>query len=144
MNKDIINFWAKVNKSNSCWLWTGSKSSSGYGRYKNQLAHRYSMIINGMPPGNLCVCHHCDTPLCVNPAHLFLGTRKDNIIDKTIKGRAAKGETNGSVKLSSTDVLKIRNLYQNTTISQKQLAVMYKVSQMQIWRIVNNLKWKHL
>jgi hypothetical protein len=144
MNDDIIKFWSLVDKSGTCWLWTGNKSSTGYGRYKGQLAHRYSMIINGTPPDNLCVCHHCDTPLCVNPSHLFLGTIQDNNADKTRKGRAAKGIKNGGVKLSTNDILKIKFAYSNSSISQRNLARAYNISQMQIWRIVNNLKWKHI
>jgi hypothetical protein len=144
MNNDIDRFWSFVDKSGSCWLWTGSKDKRGYGRFKGIGAHRYSMIINGTPPDNLFVCHHCDVPSCVNPSHLFLGTLQDNNADKTRKGRAAKGEKNGSVKISMDDVLSIKNRYANSSISQRELAKMYNISQMQVWRIVNNLKWKHI
>src|SRR4051812_27415515 len=73
-------FWPKVVKrgKNECWLWIGAKNPHGYGRLggkPNRPAHRLSYEINVGPiPDGLCVCHKCDTPLCVNPNHLFLGT----------------------------------------------------------------------
>lgn len=75
-----------------CWLWTGFEHHNGYGglMIKNVtvLAHRLSwQIHNGPIPKGLCVCHKCDTPFCVNPDHLFLGTNKDNIHDAIRKGR---------------------------------------------------------
>ncbi len=87
-------FWCKVKKSDSCWIWQGAKikSDAGYGVIrvlgKNKLAHRLSYEINvGAIVGNLWVLHKCDTPSCVNPNHLFLGTRSDNIRDMYSKGR---------------------------------------------------------
>lgn len=85
-------FWAKVDKSGDCWLWTGHKGSSGYGIFWIQRrptqAHRlaYELSIGPIPHG-LFACHHCDNPPCVRPAHLFLGTAKDNYWDARTKGR---------------------------------------------------------
>lgn len=86
-------FWQKVTKTNSCWLWTGAKSHNGYGRFshkgKVKQAHRVAWEIqNGreFPAGKLA-CHVCDNPPCVNPAHLFVGTTKDNMRDASLKGR---------------------------------------------------------
>ena len=85
-------FFEKVNKTDSCWLWTGALSSSGYGSFgvagKATAAHRYSyQIHNGEIPEGLIICHTCDTPSCVNPDHLWLGTYSDNMKDMVAKDR---------------------------------------------------------
>jgi hypothetical protein len=104
-------FWSKVDKSGgpgTCWPWTGSVSSSGYGSLTHAgrgiKAHRRAWeLTNGaIPPGDgphgTCVCHRCDNPLCCNPAHLFLGTTADNTHDMIAKGRKFRplGDLNGS------------------------------------------------
>ena len=89
-------FWQKVAKADGCWNWTAATFSDGYGALKRKdgkqiKAHRYSYEIHfGDIPGNLCVCHACDNPRCVNPAHLWLGTNRENTADKTRKGRAVR------------------------------------------------------
>ena len=75
-----------------CWLWLGGTSRHGYGQLgghrKNVLAHRAFYVAHkGEMPAGVCVCHKCDTPLCVNPDHMFLGTQKDNAIDRERKNR---------------------------------------------------------
>lgn len=95
-------FWALVEKTDSCWLWTGSTWDHGYGEFKvlgeRVLAHRYSYeLANGPIPDARLVCHKCDVPLCVRPDHLFLGTAGDNNRDAAAKGRARnqnKGKAN--------------------------------------------------
>lgn len=87
-------FWGRVVKADGCWSWTGAKDKNGYGTFSPSAttgplrAHRFSWEIHrgGIPTG-LCVCHHCDNPECTNPEHLFVGTNKDNMEDKTRKGR---------------------------------------------------------
>lgn len=90
-------FAARVQKDgpNGCWLWTGRHlSANGYGIYGYThsdaiLAHRLSFLLhNGPIPAGHFVCHHCDNPGCVNPAHLFTGTSGDNFRDCHRKGRA--------------------------------------------------------
>ena len=77
-----------------CWNWTGWTSSAGYGmignNYKDRGAHRYSWeLSNGPISKGLCVLHKCDNPACINPDHLFLGTKGDNNRDRVKKGRDA-------------------------------------------------------
>lgn len=93
---DIAKFWARVDTTGDCWTWTGRLNEHGYGQTPftsagTRKAHRVSwMIHNGAIADGLCVCHRCDTPSCVNPAHLFLGTHLDNMRDMASKGRGAK------------------------------------------------------
>ena len=90
----VRNFWCKVDKGekDDCWCWTATVNSKGYGSMsingKSYSAHRVSFYIhNGYLP-RLNVLHSCDTPRCVNPKHLFLGTQLDNVRDMIEKGRA--------------------------------------------------------
>lgn len=88
-------FWSKVaiGSTNECWLWQASLGSTGYGQFNTgrsmAKAHRIAWELGnkGLIPADLMVCHHCDTPACVNPAHLFLGTQTDNMRDCFAKGR---------------------------------------------------------
>ena len=91
-------FWAKVQKTDSCWLWTAAKNRFGYGRFmlngKVVRAHRvawtlaYGQIPEGAGFHGTCVLHLCDNPMCVNPSHLVLGTQGENCRDMASKGRA--------------------------------------------------------
>lgn len=109
----VERFWAKVDKSRgpeACWIWTAS-TSGGYGRlgsskFETVLAHRRSWELERGPiPEDMCVLHNCpdgDNPLCVNPKHLWLGTRDDNNADRDKKGRNGgwkiRGNANGTRK----------------------------------------------
>lgn len=100
-------FWSKVDRrgDDECWNWTGTKARSGGGKYYGSIggekAHRFSFTLhaNGaaLIPGTE-VCHSCDNPLCVNPNHLFLGTRKSNAEDMAAKGRVARHQRRFTVE----------------------------------------------
>jgi hypothetical protein len=95
-------FWPKVDTTGDCWIWTGVRDGYGYGRIwrgdfvldggttKEVRAHRVAWsLVNGAVPAGLDVCHRCDNPPCCNPAHLFLGTRSENMLDAGVKSRFA-------------------------------------------------------
>ena len=89
-----VRFWAKVQKTDGCWLWTGGLKVAGYGgfytdrRGRSVLAHRVAWeLTNGPIPEGLDCLHTCDTPSCVRPDHLFLGTHADNMQDAARKGK---------------------------------------------------------
>lgn len=88
----VKRFWDNVQKSPGCWLWTAAKRHKGYGAFnvrgENFKAHRLAWELTYGPiPKGMHVCHRCDTPSCVNPTHLFLGTNQDNVADMFQKGR---------------------------------------------------------
>lgn len=92
-------FWDRLDRSGgpgACWLWTGARSSSGYGTLKvggrTVLAHRraYELARGSIAPG-LVVMHACDQRPCCNPAHLSLGSHRDNARDRSRKGRTRGG-----------------------------------------------------
>lgn len=92
----MSDFWAKVNKTGNCWLWTGFVNEDGYGvsylKCVRNTCHRIAWILtNGPIPPKMSVLHKCDIRNCVNPEHLFLGTQKDNVQDMKLKKRARNG-----------------------------------------------------
>lgn len=85
-------FWSKVERGPQCWIWQAACSPSGYGKFwvsgHEVRAHRFVWeLMHGPIPEGLMVCHHCDTPPCVRPDHLFLGTGSDNMRDMARKRR---------------------------------------------------------
>ena len=157
--KDIERFWSKVDKKSEdeCWEWTGGRNKGGYGRLWAQntriYAPRISWVLHngqipkGNPPyGSMFVCHKCDNPGCVNPAHLFLGATLDNMRDKCKKGRAAptNKENNGNHKLTEEQVIEIREKYIPFVYTLNMLAQEYGVVQSTIESIIYNKRWKNV
>jgi hypothetical protein len=136
----VARFWAKVKKTPSgCWLWTAS-TSRGYGQFNvagigRIYAHRYAWVLtNGPILDNLSVLHRCDTPICCNPNHLFLGTQQENLNDARQKGRLVDGRH--LIKLSDADLLDIRLNYR-PRVNGKALAAKYGISLVHLLRVVN-------
>ncbi len=100
-------FWAKVDKSGECWVWTGARWSFGHGAVSiNRVvhgAHRISwQFANGEIPDGMNVLHHCDNPPCVNPAHLYLGSFADNGRDMAVRARGRNKLTFDQVREART------------------------------------------
>lgn len=136
-----------------CWLWVAGKSRAGYGVVGTSLkvcyAHRKSYEAengDGSVDG-LVVRHKCDTPACVNPAHLEIGTQADNMRDMMKRGRnrQPKGSANGSAKLTEADVAAIRAEYVRGSRVHGAVAVArrFKVCHTTIGSIVRREKWRH-
>lgn len=144
-------FWNKVDRRSpsECWNWVGALEKSGYGYLGNTMrqgaikAHRLSYEIHiGKIPAGMCVCHMCDNRQCVNPTHLFLGTRTDNNHDRDRKGRTNKmyGESNPKAKLTNANVVLIREM-RNSGMTQQSIADRFGISQNAVSRILNRKTW---
>jgi hypothetical protein len=151
-NEDLIIFWNKVDigEINECWNWAWGTDGKGYGQCyinsKKYIASRVSYFIkNGSFEKKLKVCHSCDNPKCVNPNHLWLGTSLDNTRDMINKNRAyyVEGEDIGSSKLKTEDVIKIRELYDQNKNTQKELSIIYNVTEPTIRCVIKGFTWKN-
>jgi hypothetical protein len=180
--KDVARFWKKVAKRgiSDCWLWTAGKQPAGYGQFhvggrvggRPHGAHRIAWThAFGPIPEGMHVCHRCDVPACVNPAHLFLGTHGDNMRDKVSKGRQAKGaafdarkalmsrgaghyaktrperlargERSGKSSLTALDVAEIRRL-RDAGATYASLGRRFEVSAQAVRAIALRLVWTHV
>lgn len=145
------NFFRHVDKTDTCWLWTGCLFSNGYGRVRigrnrTVVAHRLSWeLTHGPIPNGLCACHRCDVRACVNPSHIFLGTDADNVRDCINKNRRAyfRGSTHPMAKLMETDVIDIRAARKDGT-ALSALAKKYNVTPQAISLAANGKSWGHL
>ena len=141
-------FWSRVNKTRSCWVWTGAVRRADYGEMwfngKILSAPRLALMFAGVKiPDGHHVCHKCDTPRCVRPSHLFHGTPADNMADKVRKNRQTKGENNGGTKLTAAKVLRIRKLCA-AGVPQSVIAKKFGVEQTNISFIKRRVTWKHV
>lgn len=132
-----------------CWIWAGTLNNYGYGsiplgrRGANVGAHRIAWSLkNGQIPRGMFICHKCDTPACVNPDHLFLGTHAENMEDMRNKRRfrKAEGELNTRCKLRGDQVMEIFE----SSLKPKDLADIYGVSKATVYAIKNGDRWSHL
>jgi len=134
-----------------CWLWIAYAHANGYGQFnvtatQPRRAHRvaYELYVGPIPAG-LCACHRCDTPLCVNPDHLFLGTHRDNVADKMAKGRGGdrRGEASGRARLTEAQVLQVMALCRGGA-TRASVAARFGVASGTIRSIVKGLTWSHV
>jgi hypothetical protein len=139
----------KRDAATGCWIWLGTVNNKGYGKTfevngqwrRSIYAHRLAWIMrNGPIADKLCVLHRCDTPSCINPDHLFLGTQKDNAADRDRKGRGTAGEKNGMAKLDAESVVSIRA----DSRKQREIAESYGVTQQAVSRIKSRIAWASL
>ena len=154
-------FWPKVERTDGCWLWRGATTLRGYGTLgvgsmrdgtrRHAMAHRVSYEIHFGPiPDGLFVCHSCDNPPCVNPAHLFLGTPAQNTADMHAKGRgvvpvspAVSGEQVSTAKLTTAQAIEIRQLY-DAGGGLRGIAGKFGISRAQVCNIGRRKAWRSL
>jgi hypothetical protein len=146
-----VRFLRKVIKTDNCWLWVGAKHSyKGYGSFSNGKkivkTHRFAYEhFIGPIPENMCVLHKCDTPSCVRPEHLFLGSNQDNVDDKLSKNRHPKGEHTVLAKLTDKDVKEIKQKLKFPYIGiNNDLAQEYGVNHRTISGIKTGKSWAHI
>lgn len=149
-------FFSRIKKGapEECWEWQGGFHESGYGLFSFSVrpskpvyirAHRIAYYLtHGNLPKDEVLCHTCDNRKCVNPAHLFAGTRADNAHDMVSKNRQAIGEKVYMAKLTPQEVRWARFLYFVEGIGYKKLAPMFGVAESTMYFVVTNKFWRHV
>ncbi|PZF83226.1 HNH endonuclease [Jiangella anatolica] len=131
-----------------CWEWIGSRDKNGYGRFffeglQRRATHASLIMFKGERVADgLCARHACDNPPCVNPAHLLVGTRKQNTADAVGRRRHAHGEKHGRAKITEDDVREMRRRY--ATASASELALEFGISKTQVYYIALGRSWRHV
>lgn len=144
----IDKFWAKVDRrsDSECWQWGGASDKDGYGQIwdgyagKMKRAHKVAAELHYGPAHGRVVMHSCDNPACCNPAHLSYGTSADNVADKVSKQRHAKGERQGSSKLTESQVAAIRD---RAAEGYRKLCDEFQLAPSTVYRIWNGQAWQH-
>lgn len=134
-----------VEKTRTCWLWTGVKDIDGYGktnvRSKLIRSHRlFYELFKGPVPSDKFVCHSCDNPPCVNPEHLHLGTNQQNHLEKRERKRI-HGERNPNSRVTEKDVREMRSLY--PSLKLLDLSKKFGISMTQVSNIVRHKSWSN-
>lgn len=137
---------AYINKTDTCWLWTGDLFGSGYGRLsigggKQIRAHRYIYEQKyGVIPEDMCALHKCDVRNCVNPDHLYIGDKKDNMQDCLSRGRhkyiTLRGTDSPNSKTSKEDVEEIKRMWATGNYYQREIGEKFGISQVSVSRIL--------
>lgn len=143
-------FAAKVmiGAGDACWLWLGAKDKKGYGKVRfldgMLFAHRVSYyLFVGIIPEGQSILHRCDTPACVRPDHLFLGTQRDNMVDKSAKGRVLRGSKHQNSRITEAQAASILLLAAKGS-PQSLIAKLHGISQSQVSNIVRRKVWRHI
>jgi hypothetical protein len=143
--KDALFAKADIQPASECWQWMGSTDKDGYGVFsyerKTLKAHRVALELSGVhvEKGQF-VCHTCDNPKCINPAHLYVGTPQRNVADKVERQRQPKGEGIHAAKLTSDAVLAIRASGE----TDEALSRRYGVSRSAVTLARNGTTWRHV
>lgn len=146
---DVARFEARVDRSagpDACHPWTGARTKKGHGQVGvcrgRAQTHRVAYVVShGFIPAGLVVRHRCDNPPCCNPAHLQLGTVRDNVRDAVERGQHATGERHGSAKLTEADVNDMRRRARQG-VTGRELAREYGVARSVVHDAVTGRRWK--
>lgn len=138
-------FFKRVRKTKTCWIWTGQKGELGYGRFVFDRAEMRAhwFLLEDDPEEGIDACHSCDNPSCVNPNHIFLGTREDNMRDAAMKLRTCHGEKNPCAVLTAQQVHYIRKQARYWGLGRR-MARQFGVSDTIISDVLRGKSWKHI